>query len=97
MKGSNLATQAATGGGGGDGAAAFSFSGFLEEERLHSSIKPFSIPTARNPRLSWRLKPIQDKAVTLLLNCGSVNRSLTALPLITSHIFTVLSREPVAN
>lgn len=65
-------------------------------ERLHSSMSPLSIPTARNPWFVWQSRPTHDRAVTLLLNGGKVRICLTD-SFSTAHIFTVLSLEPVAN
>lgn len=74
-------------------------SSVLLTDRLHSSMSPLSIPTARNPSLFlWWPRPTQDNAVTLLLNTGKVISCLTEdPPWSTAQIFTVLSREPVAN
>lgn len=61
-------------------------------------MRPDSIPTAIIPLLSTGLGVVQDREVTLVLKVGRVMSScMVEEDLLTSHIFTVLSLEPVAN
>lgn len=69
----------------------------LPPERLQSSIRPLSIPTARRPALSERSRPAHDNAVTLSRKVGKAASCLMEELSSMVHNLTVLSLDPVAN